>query len=93
MRPLSKDFEMDINSCIVNTHIIQTSFRANCLWLIKIIVVTSKYHCVETITTSMYLCMMYSTYRDEADFLGDRIAIMSEGKLRCSGTSLFLKSR
>ena len=32
-------------------------------------------------------------YRDEADFLGDRIAIMSEGKLRCSGTSLFLKSR
>ena len=31
--------------------------------------------------------------RDEADLLGDRIAIMAEGKLRCSGSSLFLKSR
>ena len=30
---------------------------------------------------------------DEADLLGDRIAIMVEGKLRCSGSSLFLKSR
>ena len=32
-------------------------------------------------------------YRDEADLLGDRIAILAEGKLRCSGSSLFLKSR
>ena len=32
-------------------------------------------------------------FRDEADLLGDRIAIMAEGKLRCSGSSLFLKSR
>ena len=32
-------------------------------------------------------------YRDEADLLGDRIAIMAEGVLRCSGSSLFLKSR
>ena len=31
--------------------------------------------------------------RDEADILGERIAIMTEGKLRCSGSSLFLKSR
>ena len=31
--------------------------------------------------------------RDEADLLGDRIAIMAEGKLMCSGSSLFLKSR
>lgn len=28
---------------------------------------------------------------DEADILGDRIAIMAEGQLRCAGTSLFLK--
>lgn len=28
---------------------------------------------------------------DEADILGDRIAIMAEGKLRCVGSSLFLK--
>ncbi|XP_077982530.1 phospholipid-transporting ATPase ABCA3-like [Glandiceps talaboti] len=30
---------------------------------------------------------------DEADLLGDRIAIMSNGQLVCSGTSLFLKNR
>jgi hypothetical protein len=28
---------------------------------------------------------------DEADLLGDRIAIMAEGHLRCVGSSLFLK--
>ena len=31
--------------------------------------------------------------RDEADLLGDRIAIMAEGRLMCSGSSLFLKSK
>ena len=31
--------------------------------------------------------------RDEADLLGDRIAIMADGKLVCSGSSLFLKNR
>ena len=30
---------------------------------------------------------------DEADFLGDRIAIMGEGKLRCCGSSIFLKNQ
>jgi ATP-binding cassette subfamily A (ABC1) protein 3 len=30
---------------------------------------------------------------DEADILCDRIAILSEGKLRCCGSSLFLKAR
>ena len=30
-------------------------------------------------------------YMDEADFLGDRIAIMAGGKVRCCGSSLFLK--
>ncbi|XP_056156372.1 phospholipid-transporting ATPase ABCA1-like [Lampris incognitus] len=30
-------------------------------------------------------------HMDEADILGDRIAIISSGKLRCCGTSLFLK--
>ena len=33
------------------------------------------------------------SYMDEADLLGDRIAIMSDGKLRCCGSSLFLKSK
>lgn len=32
-------------------------------------------------------------YMDEADFLGDRIGVMSEGRLICSGSSLFLKNR
>ncbi|KAL4144394.1 hypothetical protein PRNP1_013527 [Phytophthora ramorum] len=32
-------------------------------------------------------------FMDEADILGDRIAIMAEGKLRCVGSSLFLKKR
>ena len=31
--------------------------------------------------------------RDEADLLGDRIAILADGKLKCSGSSLFLKSQ
>jgi len=30
---------------------------------------------------------------DEADILGDRIGIMSKGKLNCLGSSLFLKNR
>ena len=32
-------------------------------------------------------------YMDEADILADRIAVMSQGKLRCWGSSLFLKAR
>ena len=36
--------------------------------------------------------MLLSThYMDEADLLGDRIAIMSEGVVKCCGSSLFLK--
>ncbi|XP_069042006.1 phospholipid-transporting ATPase ABCA1 isoform X2 [Lepisosteus oculatus] len=32
-------------------------------------------------------------YMDEADLLGDRIAIISQGRLCCCGSSLFLKTR
>ena len=32
-------------------------------------------------------------FMDEADLLGDRIAIMADGRLKCVGSSLFLKSR
>jgi ABC-type multidrug transport system ATPase subunit len=37
----------------------------------------------------------YSTthFMDEADILGDRIAIMAEGDVQCCGSSLFLKNR
>lgn len=30
---------------------------------------------------------------DEADQLGDRIAIMGEGKIRCCGSNLYLKQK
>jgi hypothetical protein len=33
-----------------------------------------------------------SVRQDEADILGDRIAIMAEGQLRCAGSSLYLKT-
>jgi len=39
------------------------------------------------------IIILTTHYMDEADVLGDRIAIMSHGKLMCLGTSLFLKKR
>lgn len=32
-------------------------------------------------------------FMDEADILGDRIGIMASGKIKCCGSSLFLKKR
>eukprot|EP00927_Polykrikos_kofoidii_P058513 TRINITY_DN5306_c1_g1_i2.p1 TRINITY_DN5306_c1_g1~~TRINITY_DN5306_c1_g1_i2.p1 ORF type:complete len:2147 (+),score=286.97 TRINITY_DN5306_c1_g1_i2:56-6442(+) len=40
--------------------------------------------CVTVLTTH---------FMDEADILGDRIAIMAKGELQCCGSSLFLKNR
>lgn len=37
--------------------------------------------------------LLSTHFLDEADILGDRIAILSKGVLRCAGSSLFLKSR
>ena len=37
--------------------------------------------------------LLTTHFMDEADYLGDRIAIMAKGKLVCSGSSLFLKKR
>eukprot|EP01065_Artemidia_motanka_P007606 TRINITY_DN137_c0_g2_i1.p1 TRINITY_DN137_c0_g2~~TRINITY_DN137_c0_g2_i1.p1 ORF type:complete len:1909 (+),score=587.90 TRINITY_DN137_c0_g2_i1:349-5727(+) len=37
--------------------------------------------------------LLTTHFMDEADLLGDRIAIMHHGKLYCCGSSLFLKSR
>ena len=38
--------------------------------------------------------MILSThFMDEADLLGDRIAIMAEGELQCCGSSMFLKQK
>ena len=38
--------------------------------------------------------MILSThFMDEADLLGDRIAIMAEGVVKCVGSSMFLKNK
>src|SRR5699024_1611449 len=39
-------------------------------------------------------CILLTThYMDEADLLGDRIAIMANGGLKCYGSSFFLKKK
>ncbi len=37
--------------------------------------------------------MLTTHFMDEADVLGDRIAIMADGRLQCVGSSLFLKKK
>ena len=39
------------------------------------------------------IIVLTTHFMDEADYLGDRIAIMGEGKLICCGSSLFLKNK
>jgi ATP-binding cassette subfamily A (ABC1) protein 3 len=39
------------------------------------------------------IIILTTHYMDEADILGDRIGIMTGGKLICLGSSLFLKTR
>ena len=39
------------------------------------------------------IIVLTTHYMDEADVLGDRIAIMSKGSIECLGSSLFLKNR
>jgi len=39
------------------------------------------------------IIVLTTHFMDEADILGDRIAIMAEGKVECTGSSLFLKKR
>ena len=37
--------------------------------------------------------LLTTHFMDEADILGDRIAIMAEGNIKCCGSSLFLKNK
>jgi ATP-binding cassette, subfamily A (ABC1), member 3 len=39
------------------------------------------------------IIILTTHYMDEADILGDRIAIMAGGVVKCCGSSLFLKNR
>jgi ABC-type multidrug transport system ATPase subunit len=39
------------------------------------------------------IVVLTTHYMEEADILGDRIAIMAEGDVQCTGSSLFLKKR
>ena len=50
-------------------------------------------YCFTICCSSVSNALLLSDFMDEADLLGDRIAIISKGKLRCAGSSLFLKSK
>lgn len=39
------------------------------------------------------IILLTTHFMDEADNLGDRIAIMSHGELKCLGSSVFLKNK
>jgi len=39
------------------------------------------------------IILLTTHYMDEADILGDRIAIMTSGKVNALGSSIFLKSK
>ena len=38
------------------------------------------------------IILLTTHFMDEADYLGDRIGIMSQGKLKCMGSSVYLKN-
>ena len=39
------------------------------------------------------IILLTTHFLDEADYLGDRIGIMTQGKLKCVGSSVFLKNK
>jgi ABC-type multidrug transport system ATPase subunit len=39
------------------------------------------------------LIILTTHYMDEAEYLADRVAIMSSGQLKCAGSPLFLKNK
>ena len=39
------------------------------------------------------IIILTTHYKDQADVLADRIGFMSEGKIKCIGSSLFLKNK
>ena len=53
----------------------------------NVLLVVTNFHLIPGCTI-----ILSTHFMDEADFLGDRIAILAQGQLKCSGSSLFLKS-
>ena len=49
--------------------------------------------CLCCVSPSDRTIILSTHYMDEADLLGDRIAIISQGALCCCGSPLFLKAR
>jgi ATP-binding cassette subfamily A (ABC1) protein 3 len=39
------------------------------------------------------IILLTTHFLDEADYLGDRIGIMAQGKLKCVGSSVYLKNK
>lgn len=39
------------------------------------------------------LIILTTHYMDEAEYLADRVALISQGELKCAGSSLFLKNK
>lgn len=64
-----------------------------CLSLCLYVEISGMKKVVELDKISVLIIMTLLFCRDEADLLGDRIAIMADGQLRCCGSSLFLKGR
>lgn len=50
------------------------------------------HYCRQVFHSAGRTIIMSTHHMDEADLLGDRIAIISQGRLYCSGTPLFLKN-
>jgi len=60
------------------------------------------FYCVQQIVVQDLYCKIHNQFQvilltthfmDEADILADRKAVVSKGRLRCCGSSLFLKNK
>jgi ATP-binding cassette, subfamily A (ABC1), member 3 len=53
----------------------------------------STWACLQEAKREGRTILLCTHFMEEADLLGDRIAIMAEGSVRCAGSSLFLKNK
>lgn len=74
------------------TIVLTTHFMDEGIIIIILLFILLLYYYYSLITRYLW-CNAFIIMIITADFLGDRVAIISHGKLRCAGSSLFLKSR